>query len=157
MHLKSWAFDWHILNSSCLPHPLIDETSNVCLFVPDLKKGQHEDHEPTIEHYKNLLRENNITGISQVILFNNDVVKKLDSNNLNVLKAQTDTFLVVILLLTWPSPGRLPCIEMDTPPTNSMNSIIIKNGVIWDVTSCGSCKNRCFGGTWYCFAACVGY
>jgi hypothetical protein len=24
----------------------------------------------------------------------------------------------------------------------------MKNGVFWDVTSCGSCKNRCFGGTW---------
>jgi hypothetical protein len=57
-----------MLNSSCLPHPLIDESSNVCLFVPDLKKGNHEDHEPTVEHYKNLLGINNITGISQVIL-----------------------------------------------------------------------------------------
>jgi hypothetical protein len=24
---------------------------------------------------------------------------------------------------------------------------IVKNGVFWDVTPCGSCKNRCFGGT----------
>jgi hypothetical protein len=24
----------------------------------------------------------------------------------------------------------------------------IKNGVFWDVTPCGSCKNRRFGGTW---------
>jgi hypothetical protein len=24
----------------------------------------------------------------------------------------------------------------------------MKNGVFWDVTSCGSCKNRCFGGTY---------
>jgi hypothetical protein len=23
----------------------------------------------------------------------------------------------------------------------------VKNGVFWDVTPCGSCKNRCFGGT----------
>jgi hypothetical protein len=23
----------------------------------------------------------------------------------------------------------------------------MKNGVFWDVTPCGSCKNRCFGGT----------
>jgi hypothetical protein len=23
----------------------------------------------------------------------------------------------------------------------------MKNGVFWDVTTCGSCKNRCFGGT----------
>jgi hypothetical protein len=24
----------------------------------------------------------------------------------------------------------------------------VKNGVLWDVTPCGSCKNRRFGGTW---------
>jgi hypothetical protein len=24
----------------------------------------------------------------------------------------------------------------------------MKNGVFWDVTQCGSCKNRRFGGTW---------
>jgi hypothetical protein len=23
----------------------------------------------------------------------------------------------------------------------------MKNGVFWDVTPCGSCENRCFGGT----------
>jgi hypothetical protein len=26
-------------------------------------------------------------------------------------------------------------------------AVTIKNGVFWDVTSCGSCKNRRFGGT----------
>jgi hypothetical protein len=26
-------------------------------------------------------------------------------------------------------------------------AVTMKNGVFWDVTSCGSCKNRCFGGT----------
>ncbi|PNF21030.1 hypothetical protein B7P43_G08406 [Cryptotermes secundus] len=51
----------------CLPHPLIDKSSEVCLIVPDLKKGKHIDHEPTVEHYKNLLEKNNITGISQVM------------------------------------------------------------------------------------------
>jgi hypothetical protein len=27
-------------------------------------------------------------------------------------------------------------------------AVTIKNGVFWDVTPCGSCKNRRFGGTW---------
>jgi heterodisulfide reductase subunit C len=27
-------------------------------------------------------------------------------------------------------------------------AVTMKNGVLWDVTTCGSCKNRCFGGTW---------
>jgi hypothetical protein len=34
--------------------------------------------------------------------------------------------------------------------------LILKNGVFWNVTPCGSCKNRLFGGTWYFFSACVG-
>jgi hypothetical protein len=30
-------------------------------------------------------------------------------------------------------------------------SAILKNGVFWDVTPCGSCKNRHFGGTYRLF------
>jgi hypothetical protein len=30
---------------------------------------------------------------------------------------------------------------------DSANIIVLKNGVFWDVTPCGSCKNRRFGGT----------
>jgi hypothetical protein len=30
-------------------------------------------------------------------------------------------------------------------------AVTTKNGVFWDVTPCGSCKNRCFGGTWRLF------
>jgi hypothetical protein len=28
-------------------------------------------------------------------------------------------------------------------------AVTMKNGVFWDVTPSGSCKNRRFGGTWY--------
>jgi hypothetical protein len=28
-------------------------------------------------------------------------------------------------------------------------AMTVKNAVLWDVTPCGACKNRCFGGT-YC-------
>jgi hypothetical protein len=35
-------------------------------------------------------------------------------------------------------------------------ALTMKNGVFSDVTPCGACKNQCFGGTWYFFAACVG-
>jgi hypothetical protein len=28
-------------------------------------------------------------------------------------------------------------------------AVTMKNGVFWDVTLCGSCKNRCFGGTYH--------
>jgi hypothetical protein len=27
-------------------------------------------------------------------------------------------------------------------------AVTMKNGVFWDVTPCGTCKNRRFGGTW---------
>jgi hypothetical protein len=27
-------------------------------------------------------------------------------------------------------------------------AVTMKNGVVWVVTPCGSCKNRRFGGTW---------
>jgi hypothetical protein len=27
-------------------------------------------------------------------------------------------------------------------------AVTVKNAVSWDMTSCGSCKNRRFGGTW---------
>jgi hypothetical protein len=29
----------------------------------------------------------------------------------------------------------------------TIEQLTVKNGVFWDVTSCGSCKNRRFGGT----------
>jgi hypothetical protein len=32
--------------------------------------------------------------------------------------------------------------------TRRQNSSLMKNGVFWVVTPCGSCKNRRFGGTW---------
>jgi hypothetical protein len=28
-----------------------------------------------------------------------------------------------------------------------LGTLAVKNGVLWDVTPCGSCKNRRFGGT----------
>ncbi|KAJ4444347.1 hypothetical protein ANN_06139 [Periplaneta americana] len=51
----------------CLPHPLVDRSSDVCLFVPDLKKGKREDHEPTKEYYNDILQKNNISGISEIM------------------------------------------------------------------------------------------
>ena len=75
----------YMLHSSCLPHPLIDKSSDVCLFVPDLKRGKNEDHEPTVEHYKELLEKNNITAISQVIFHTRYTAKKLIHINFETL------------------------------------------------------------------------
>jgi hypothetical protein len=30
---------------------------------------------------------------------------------------------------------------------SNKGSLLLKNGIFWDVTPCGSCKNRRFGGT----------
>jgi hypothetical protein len=35
--------------------------------------------------------------------------------------------------------------------------VTLKNGVFWDVTSRGSCKNRRFGGTWRLMKEALGY
>jgi hypothetical protein len=32
-------------------------------------------------------------------------------------------------------------------PSSDERTVPLKNGVVWDVTPCGSCKNRRFGGT----------
>lgn len=47
-----------------LPHWLLTETSDVCLFVSDLKKGKKIDHEPTIQHYEDLLRSKGVTKVN---------------------------------------------------------------------------------------------
>jgi hypothetical protein len=42
------------------------------------------------------------------------------------------------------SPNSLSsCIRFEV-----FTAVTMKNGVFWDVTPCGSCKNRRFGGTW---------
>lgn len=87
-----------MLDSSRLPHPLIDKSSDVCLFVPDLKKGKREDHEPTIKHYKDLLEKNNVTGISQVSFDDNHITKKLICMNLKSFKALNVIFQIISLL-----------------------------------------------------------
>jgi hypothetical protein len=33
------------------------------------------------------------------------------------------------------------------PPPSEWRMTVLKNGVFWDITPCGSCKNRRFGGT----------
>lgn len=59
----------YFFRSSDLPHWLITDTSDICLFVTDLKKGRRVDHEPTIQHYEDLLREKGITMVIFILLF----------------------------------------------------------------------------------------
>jgi hypothetical protein len=37
--------------------------------------------------------------------------------------------------------------SMDSESFEVFTAVIMKNCVFWDVTPCGSCKNRRFGGT----------
>lgn len=44
-----------------LKHSMLDEDTEIALFVKDLKRGRRLDFEPTIEHYDNLFREKKVT------------------------------------------------------------------------------------------------
>ena len=50
-----------------LPNPVYGKETEVCLVVKDLEKGWKKDHEPTTQHFKELLDANNIDCISQVL------------------------------------------------------------------------------------------
>jgi hypothetical protein len=47
------------------------------------------------------------------------------------------------LLRTWKHAKLLIHVRFE-----GFTAVTMKNGVFWDVTPCGSCKNRRFGGTW---------
>lgn len=53
-----------------LNNSLVTDSTEVCLIVPDLKKGRRVDYEPTVEHYENLLRENKVNNINKIIPMN---------------------------------------------------------------------------------------
>lgn len=44
-----------------LKHSMLDEDTEIALFVKDLKRGRRLDSEPTIQHYEQLLREKGVT------------------------------------------------------------------------------------------------
>lgn len=44
-----------------LKHTMLDEDTEIALFVKDLKRGRRLDSEPTIAHYEQLLREKGVT------------------------------------------------------------------------------------------------
>jgi hypothetical protein len=39
------------------------------------------------------------------------------------------------------------CMTLVYPKTYQLTQLLMKNGVLWDVTPCDSCMNRRFGGT----------
>lgn len=51
-----------------MPHSPIVDNKDVCLFVKDLEKGLKVDHEDTINHFKDLLREKGVEVASVISL-----------------------------------------------------------------------------------------
>ena len=50
-----------------MPHCVIPEPRDVCLLVKDLKKGLREDHEPSVDHFKDLLEDRGVKGVTEVM------------------------------------------------------------------------------------------
>lgn len=53
--------------SSVLPHSTVATSGEICLITPDLKKGRKVDHEPTIDHWEQLIKEAGVTAVSNNI------------------------------------------------------------------------------------------
>jgi hypothetical protein len=72
---------------------------------------------------------------------------QLDGSNYTCWRVQ-----VLKLLVTWffPPSGHFTRLWSKYSPQHSVLKYpqFMKNGVFWDVTPCGSCKNRRFWGTW---------
>jgi hypothetical protein len=63
-----------------------------------------------------------------------------------VWKAQYKTDTVAVKI--FPIQVRIKCSRHVLYITFEVfTTVTMKNGIIWDVTPCGSCKNRRFGGT----------
>ncbi|XP_063380707.1 ribosomal L1 domain-containing protein CG13096-like [Cydia fagiglandana] len=50
-----------------LPHSTAASTGEVCLITPDLKKGRKIDHEPTVDHWEEILRQAGVTQVKTVL------------------------------------------------------------------------------------------
>ncbi|XP_014367592.2 ribosomal L1 domain-containing protein CG13096 [Papilio machaon] len=50
-----------------LPHSTAASTGEICLITPDLKKGKRIDHEPTIDHWKDILQAAGVTEVKTVL------------------------------------------------------------------------------------------
>jgi len=50
-----------------MPHSPQPESRDVCLIVKDLQKGIKADHEPTVQHFQQILAQNGVDQITQVM------------------------------------------------------------------------------------------
>ncbi|XP_047529648.1 ribosomal L1 domain-containing protein CG13096 [Vanessa atalanta] len=50
-----------------LPNSTMASSGEVCLITPDLKKGKKVDHEPTVDHWEEILRKAGVTAVKTVL------------------------------------------------------------------------------------------
>jgi len=77
-----------------LPQCSIPDPRDVCLIVRDLEKGLKIDHEPTLNHFNELLSEKGIDDITQVISLRELKVEYKQYEAKNSLCQKFDIFLV---------------------------------------------------------------
>lgn len=61
MRVYQISYDFFLCICSALKHSLLDEDTEIALFVKDLKRGRRLDFEPTVQHYEQVLREKGVT------------------------------------------------------------------------------------------------
>ena len=86
----NFPLDWY----RSLPHCSIPEPRDVCLIVKDLEKGLKTDHEPTLNHFNDLLSSKGIDNITQVISLRELKVEYKPYEAKNALCQKFDIFLV---------------------------------------------------------------
>ena len=70
------------------------EPRDVCLIVKDLEKGIKVDHEPTVNHFKDMLSEKGIDCVTQVISLRELKVEYKPFEAKRSLSQKFDIFLI---------------------------------------------------------------
>ena len=77
-----------------MPQCSIPEPRDVCLIVKDLEKGIKPDHEPTLNHFNEILADKGIDNITQVISLRELKVEYKEYEAKNSLCQKFDIFLI---------------------------------------------------------------
>jgi hypothetical protein len=84
----------------------------------------------------------------QEIYENNRICEKLDLTVSACLKSGLNpAYITYVCTLSYEFPQHIPNVLRGGSLMPDRDKRQVKNAVFWDVTSCGSCKNRRFGGT----------
>ena len=89
-----FSFNIILYFCSSLPHCCVPEPRDVCLIVKDLEKGIKVDHEPTVNHFKDMLSEKGIDCVTQVISLRELKVEYKPFEAKRSLSQKFDIFLI---------------------------------------------------------------